>query len=495
MKLINHRTVLRAMPFLLALMVFQAVAAGEIIRLKNGVELHGKVVEFDNEVGITVQRYDNGGVLDLRWEHILDADVKALRLARGYGDEEAAPIFIKAKKMLLINNEYVIGVPVESSRPGFIALRRLGKIDEYPQAVVKEMETIDVEVQEVFTLEELFQQKLSEGIPETALDHFNLGVFCESIEFYDRALELFMAVTELDPEFKADLIIQKVKRMEVKIREKEATDLLRDIRNRIYKKMFSTAFEFCDKFVEEYPDSVQMGDLEKLRAQAVSKRRQYYQTKILTDYFSYLDRIATKVSSHKEYKLDDALSYARDELGSDVRKKLSEEFDMEIEEIEDLWLNRKGGRHRTASYGEGTFILGDEATLMPVEDEDDDKKKEAKEPATLDEKLKQKIEGIRKSRDRESRRRRSRINVDDVGQTPDQWWMNAKEKQRRSFLLAYYAENSGDMKIVKVRLMNCPYCCGKGYFEHFTQGTEGESNKEVCTVCKTIKYYRVVLYK
>ena len=122
-------------------------------------------------------------------------------------------------------------------------------------------------------------------------------------------------------------------------------------------------------------------------------------------------------------------------------------------------------------------------------------KKEAKEPATLDEKLKQKIEGIRKSRDRESRRRRSRINVDDVGQTPDQWWMNAKEKQRRSFLLAYYAENSGDMKIVKVRLMNCPYCCGKGYFEHFTQGTEGESNKEVCTVCKTIKYYRVVLYK
>lgn len=486
---------MRAGPILLAVMVLQAVGAAEIIRLKNGVELHGKIVDFDNEVGVTVQRFDNGGVLDLRWEHILDADVRAMRIARGYGDEEAAPIYIKVKKILLINGEYLMGLQVESSRPGFITLRCLGKTNEYPQSVVKEIETIEVEVQEIYTLEELFQQKLTEGIPETALEHFNLGVFCESIEFYDRALELFLAVAELDPEFKADLIVLKIKKMQVKIREKEATDILRSIRNRIYKKMFPAAFDLCDRFVEEYPDSVQMGDLEKLRAQAIAKRRQHYQIEILTDYFAYLDRIATKVSSNKEFKLDDALSYARDELGADVRKKLGEHYKMEIEEVEDLWLNRKGGRHRTASYGEGTFILGDEATVIPTPEEDEKEKKEEKEPATLDEKLKKKIEGIRKSREKDAKRRRSQINMEDVGQSPEQWWLNAKELQRRSFLLAYYAENSGDMKIVKVRLMNCPYCCGKGFFEHFTQGTEGESSKEACTVCKTLKYYRVVLYK
>ena len=474
--------------------VLAAASSGEIIRLKNGVELHGELVEFNAEQGVTVKRFDNGGIITLRWEHIVEADATAIKVAHGYGGMEVEPILVKAKRFLLATGDYVIGVPVESDRPGVVTLHRLGKNYPYLHSQVKDVETVEVEAQEVYTAQELYDRQVEGALPETALDHFKLAVFCESIAYYDRALEHFKMAAEQDPDFKPDVVAQKIGQMEVKQAEADATRLLNEIKNRLYKKQFERALAFCDDFAESFPDSRQMGELEKLKAKVLTKKTEFYQQKILTDYFSYLDIIARKVASDKEIKVEDALAYARDEMGGDVRKKLAGLYVMAEEDIETLWLNRKGGRARTVSYGSGTFLLGEEAKEVPEAESDEEEEEKEEEPATVDEKLKKKIEAIKKERAKQSKSRRSRLQIDDIGQKPGQWWRNSDTASRKQILVAFYAEKSGDMKIVRVRFRKCRQCNGRGWFESFSVNQD-EDKKDPCPVCKTLAIERIVTYK
>lgn len=473
---------------------FGLSASGEIIRLKNGVELHGEVLEFDAERGVVVQRYDNGGVVELLWEHILEQDVEKLKVARGYGGMEAEPILIRAKRLLLASGDYVIGVQVESSRPGVLTLHRNGKNYDFLQSQVRDIESVEVEAQEVYTAQELYDQKVQESLPETALDHFKLAVFCESVAFYERALEHYTLAVEQDPDFKPDVVAQKIEQMQVKQSEADATALLNDIRNRLYKKQFAKAFTMCDTFEETYPDSRQMGELEKLRGRIAKKRHDHFKQKILTDYFSYMDRIAYKVAQNRELELEDALAYARDEMGADVINKLSEVYVMEVEEVTELWQNRRGGRSRTSTYGTGTFILGEEAKDIPETEAEEEGEEEAEQPATLDEKLKKKIEAIKKERAKQVGKKRSRLQLDDIGQTPDQWWRNSPTEDRQQFVICFFAEKSGEVKVQRVKFRSCHSCAGKGWFEYFS-ASEEEQRREPCPVCKTLGIVRIVTYK
>jgi len=481
----------------LAVLTLPAVGRGEIIRLKNGVELHGELTRFEPEVGITVERYDNGGVVRLRWEHIIDADVRAIKAAHGYSDMEAEAIMVRAKKLLLATGDFVIGVQVESTRPGVVTLHRHGKDYDYLHNQVKGIETVDVEAQEVYTAEELYEQKLKEVFPETALDHFKFGVFCESIAYYVRALEHFQLAAELDPEFKPDLVALKIDQMGIKQSESTATEMLSTIKNRLYKKQFKRALVLCDSFVEDFPDSRQMGELEKLKAQILTKRSAYYQQKILSDYFSYMEPIAFKIATERTLELEDCMVYARDEMGLDIQKKLADIYGMEIEEIEELWANRKGGRARTVSYGTGTFVLGEEAKTLPEKNSGDaegDEKKEQEKPSSLDERLKERLEKIKAEKAKLAKKRKTKLQIDDIGQSPEQWWRNAEIKTRKNFLTAYFAEKSGAVRVERVKFRNCHHCNGKGWLEYFSSGDE-EDSREPCPVCKTLGIIRIVVFK
>jgi hypothetical protein len=481
---------------LLGMVLLAGNASGEIIRLKNGVELHGELIRFDPEEGVTVKRFDNGGVVTLRWEHIIDADVKAIKTARGYGEMEAEVILIKAQRILLITGDYVTGVPVESARSGILTLHRMGKNYEYLHNQIKDVTIVEVEAQEIYTAQELYDQKVGEALPETALDHFKLAVFCESVAFYGRALEHFKLAAELDPSFKPGAVARKVEQMELKESEAAATSHLNEIRNRLYKKKFADALKKCDSFSESFPDSRQVGELEMLRAKIIEKRRIYYQQEILSDYFSFMERVATKVATNKELSLDDALAYTRDEMGPDIRKVLASSYDMEEEEIEDLWLNRRGGRLRSANYGTGTFILGADAKELPTteEDEGEEKKEEKAEPTTTDDLLRKRIEEIKKERSKRAKQRKSRIQIDDIGLTPEKWWKSANTNSKTQLVCAFYAEKSGDMKISRVKFRNCSACNGKGWFEYFSSG-DNKDAKEPCTTCKTLAIVRIVYFK
>jgi len=478
-----------------ALSVLVLTGAGEVIRLKNGVELHGEVLAFDAMVGVVVKRCDNDGIITLRWEHIHDTDAEEIKSANGYGDMEVETILIRATRLLLDNGDFVIGVRAESSRDGVLTLHRMGKDYDYLHNRINGVETVEVAAQEIFTAQELYAQKISGALPETVLDHFKVGVFCESIAFYARALEHFQIAAEIDPSFKPKATAHKIEQMEIKRTEKEATQLLGEIRNRLYKKKFSRALEMCDIFLRTFPLSRQKGDLEKLHAKVMIKRQSHYQQLILTDYFTIIDRVAARIAKQSGLKLGDALAYARDEMCFDIKENLARLYGMEIEEIEELWKNRKGGGLRSATYGTATFILGEEAHLLPAETTEPERKEEKKEALTVDERLREKIEAIKKARDKNAARRVSVGQPPDaIGQSPEQWWRNSKVEWKKQLVCAYYAEWSGDVKIHRIRLRKCASCEGKGWFLYFPRGEEIKTS-DPCPVCKTLGIVRVVYYK
>ncbi len=477
--------------------VLSPVLRGEIIRLRNGVELQCEILECSEERGLKVRRLDNGGVFDLRWEHILEVDAKAIKYARGYSDEEAKPIMVRAKRVVLRNGTYEDGIQVESDRPGTFCLRRKGKRYYFLQPEVDKIQNVDLEAKDVYTLEELYRKKLEESPPETVNEYFALGVYLESVTYYEKALELYQQVCKLDPEFKPDVIAQKVRVMTAKIEEKDATEYIDAIKGLIYRHRFALALERILAFDEKFPDSMQKGYLEKLKSETLVKRSAHYQQKILTDYFTYMDRAAHKIASNDAITLEDALQFAAEEMGPAIRQKLADDvYKISIEEVEEIWENRKRGAPRTASYGTGTFILGpDRAKTLPdLSGEEAEKKaEEKKEVKTLDERIKKRIEDIKKQKAKLRGKRKSKVRMDDIGRSPEEWWASESISNRKRFLIAFYAEESGDMRIQRVRLNPCIHCAGKGYLERMaTAGSEDQ--KEPCEVCKTLGIERTVVF-
>jgi len=481
--------------------ILSSQASSEVIRLKNGVELHCEILDCSEENGLQVKRLDTGGVFDLKWEHILEKDVKAIMLARGYTDDEAKPILFKARRLWLRNGTYEIGIQIESDKPGMMCLQRLSKRYYFRPNEVKEMTFIDVEINEVYTLEELFQQKLGEKNPETAQDFFNIGVYCESVTHYTKALEMFETARITDENFKPDVINQKVRLLGDKIKETDATAHLDAVKKFVYRKKYSSALAKIDEFETLFPDSVQIGDKEKLKSKVLTKRQEYYQKKILTDYFTYMDNVARKVVMNKELTIDEVCDFAAEEMGDSIRKKLADYYQMTIGEIEELWTNRKGGGQRRSSYGTGTFILGEEkAKFIPVVDggkkeADDKKKEEVEKPLTLNEKLQKRIEEIKKQKQRGGKRgRNSRVRMDDIGRSPEDWWATESPSTKKRFLISFYSEMSEEMNIIKVTLNPCPYCGGKGWLEQINTD-ESENTKVPCEVCKTLGVERLIIFK
>ena len=477
-------------------------AIAEVIRLKNGHELHCEILEYDEENGITVKRLDNGGIFALRWEHILEKDVKSIRTARGYTDEKAVMVLIPAKRILLRNNTYEVGLQVESDRPGMLCLERQGKKYYFRPTDVKEIAPFEVEAREVYTLDALYQRKLEEKIPSTVEDFFGLGVYLESVGHYVKAFEQYQKVRELDAEYKPDVIGQKLILMDAKIKEADASNYLDEVKQLIYRKRYNLAIERLDAFPETFPDSVLVGDKEKLLSQAVFKRHAYYGQKILTDYFSYMGKVADKVASNRELPLDDAIDFAVEEMGPTIRQTLAEKvYNIPIEEVEQLWNDRKGGARRRYSYGTGTFILGmekaktkfDSATAR-AEEEAKKKEKEEEKPVSFDEKLKKRIEEIKRQSSRRSTRSSRPFRMDEVGRTPEQWWNTESVTNRRRFLIAYYAEFSKDMRIQNVIFTPCPHCSGKGWLEKISTADD-ENQKFPCEVCKTLGVERTIVFK
>jgi len=470
-------------------------AGAEIVRLKDGRLVHGEIVAFDESVGITVARADNGGTLRLRWEHLPGDEITRIKADRGFTGEEPEPYLVPVVHLILSNGTTESGILVDDGQRDVYTVRRRSGTDSFPKNYVRRVEPGKVEGLVVYRADELYEVMLAErGAPVDAPAHLAMGVACEGAALYDRALEHYAAVAELDAELKPDLIEARTQRLAIKLEDAVETEQLDEIRNRLYRKQFGEALSMTAAFREEYPLSRQLGELEQLESEILSRRRGHVSGRIVSDYFSFLGKSLSEISRTDIMDMETAVELVEDSVHEEVLDRLTRVYDLSAEELGELWESRKGGSVRSSSYGSGSFILGETKALDWSVGRDETNEEDL--VVTEEDDLQDKIDKVLRQRAEERADRLEAARTSallDEGVTPEEWWEAQPNEDRQRWLLAYYAEFTGMLDILRAKPRDCRRCAAEGVIQ--IQNEKSEFEYITCTVCKGLQYERIVSFR
>ncbi|HZL99536.1 MAG TPA: hypothetical protein VFD43_04715 [Planctomycetota bacterium] len=485
------------MSVLTALLGLLLLAPAEIVRLKDGTLVHGEIEDFDEGTGFTLRLTDTGGVVRLRWENLGAAEVRRIKESRGFTGEDTEPYLVNVVHLVMQNGTTETGLLVDDGRRDVYTLRRRNGTDSFPRQYVKSVQSGRVEGLSVYSPEDLYRVILDEQGPlATAADHLRVAVACEGAGLYPLALEHYELVRQLDPRLKPDLIVARIERARIRVEDKAETDVLDEIRNRLYKNQFDEALAMVEQFERTYPASRQLGDAAQLQAEIGRRRRDHYADRIVSDYFSFLGKSLGEIARKDGMTLGVALESLDNAVHDELLQKLAAAYTMTDEGVAQLWEGRQGGSVRTSSYGTGTFILGRQKALDWVGTGDEEDEPAGPAEPEADEDLEDRIEKLLKKRQEEAAKRaKESASGSELseGATPDEWWEAASTDERTQFLAAYYAESSKQLQVVRTKPRNCRICQALGTIEMMNE--KGEVEARTCLTCKGLKYERLVNYR
>jgi hypothetical protein len=469
----------------------------EIIRLRDGTLVHGRIVDFNEAVGFTLERVDTGGVVTLRWENLPASEVRRIKESRGFTGEDPQPWLVNVVHLVLRNGTTETGVLVDDGRRDVYTLRRRQGVESFPRQYVKSVESGRVDGLAVYAPTDLYQVILEElGVPSSAAEHLRMAVACEGAGLYEGGRDHYGAVQQLDPALKKELVAQRLERVRIKIEDRAETEFIDGIRNRLYKNEFDEALLLVGAFRERYPASRQLGDLAGLEGEIGRRRHEHYAARIISDYHSFLGKTLGEIARNDAMTLGAALELMESSVHEEVVERLSRTYGMDAALVESLWVERSGGSVRTSSYGTGTFILGPDKALDWIgAGEDGAEDETVPEPEEADD-LEARIKKVLEQRAREAASRQksaaSRKTLSE-GITPDEWWQRASTDDRERWLVAYYAEFGGHLGVLRAKPRDCRICSAQGVIEVFNEKNEIEA--QTCPTCKGLKFERIVNYR
>ena len=91
---------------------------------------------------------------------------------------------------------------------------------------------------------------------------------------------------------------------------------------------------------------------------------------------------------------------------------------------------------------------------------------------------------------------RNAAQAGDEEERPEDWWLSASVTSRFQWLLAYYAEFSGDYELQNVKFSYCPTCGGQGFLESLEVSVSGSQRKKTkCPTCHGVQVKRSLNFK
>lgn len=152
----------------------------------------------------------------------------------------------------------------------------------------------------------------------------------------------------------------------------------------------------------------------------------------------------------EEFSLRDAKAWATKEAGKEAAEMVAGALDISVEDVRAAFAQRKSFDYRRATYGDGTFTV--EASPLP----------------------------------------RGRWNL----KSPDAWWKQARASTRAQWLTAYYAEQAGEMQILRIDTRPCSGCGGRGALPFINPGSERAGTQwRPCHRCHGVRHDRTVVYR
>lgn len=468
----------------------------EVVRVLDGRLLVGEIVEHDLD-GLVVLSARNGGRYQLTWSDLFPGEAERLKTSFGYKTEIETPM-VSADRLLLVNGQQITGriLRRDSSE---IEIRSRSMTTVVPIArLAAPPEKVTVEATEVLTTEQYYNERLPQIALTEPMANYDFALELESIGAYEQALAHLQVATELG----ADAALQSridgaVPRMELAIEHRVETDKIKEIRTLVYRERFAVAEEMMEEFRELHSNSPVYDDFLKVADKFEAQREDAIIRYLRRHWYKRAAAMLKKKSLDRKATMESLQAFATSEVPDAVRAAMVVELEsmkegMDISEIDSLWQRRMEGKSKRhqAGYGAGTWILGEERARAGLKEEDEeevDGRTQAEKD--LQDRYKRYLENLERSR------RAAGVSED---ASPDDWWKSTTASARYQWMLAYYAEFSGDFELVKVIFDECPRCNGRGFEQLIELGastTSGGKKRKKCTTCQGVAIKRSLYFR
>lgn len=475
------------------------------LRLVDGRILWGWIEEHSID-GLDVLRLDNGGRATLPWSMLDPAQRLELEQVFGYVDLNASEPTVLATRLRTLSGDEFVGLVLSETAEsiefkianGILTIPRM----QLAGPLIQEQ----VSAREVFTRDELYAREfeqyaaalVDEAVSgaEKAEMHFELARYCESILDFQRADWHYRAIAEADPEFDHPELAASLDRAARLALAQGQADELDEIDRLRLRDEFPEALARIERFLEVYPESPLETQVLEQRARVVRDRERDMLREAESRWHYWARRLAREQASNDSYEgtltwIQEALS---DEIVARVRADLLRyQDDVDEARVRDLWAARAARRDQRATYGVGTWLIGRDAARAEVvaqagaerESESDARSQERKE-------LEERIQSYLKSQQLASTGG-GRGGADAAD--PADFWEQWTALSRTQWILAYYAENSGDMRVTRAAVRPCRECGGTGVLEVSSAGPTGGTRLNQCHLCSGVAVIRRVSYR
>lgn len=479
------------------LLGFQEPGSDEIVRLRDGRLIVGDVVDHDLD-GLQVVSALHGGRYQLEWSDLFPGESDRLKLSFGYAEQTTQPT-VTADRLLLKSGQQFVGrILTKDNRS--ISLQQHGNVVTILRSrLAAPPEKVLVPAAEVMTSEQFYNERLLEVDVTNGLRNFEFAQELRAVRAYEKALEHMALAADLASAAEDQALLARVQvatqEIEHKLAHRQEADALDQVREEIHRQRFVKALEILDGFEEKYPNSGLRGEYLDLRDYFLKQRKIGMEKYLISKWFRTALGILKRRSVEQNVDPLSLADWAENEVPVLVRKVLLNDLkkmkeDVDEDELDTLWATRfehTPARHQ-ASFGNGTFILGEDRALAGlVEEESADDQNKTPEMKELEARTKRYLENLERQR---------RKATGDEGYGPEDWWRKATSTEHFQWLLAYYAEFSGDFKITRVRFDNCPTCGGVGTIRISQVTAQGaQEQKRKCPTCQGVSKKRAVTFQ
>ncbi|MFT7667366.1 MAG: hypothetical protein ACI8X5_000045 [Planctomycetota bacterium] len=474
-----------------------------MIRMQSGMIYWGELQDHTAD-NVTFKRLESGGIVTLPWSMLEPVQRLGLRTQFGYVDLSTDEVMVEAGRLLLTDGREIVGIvlgtPEERAKSNVIRFQTEGRILEVPDIMIRSfLPGVQVPALDVYTKEDLYRAEVSNALIDSALSQYELAQYCEKILDYPHSLEHYNACIALDPGFKPKEMEVILKRVQRRVDNQEQVDFLSNVDREKRRKHYDNALNLLVEFDAKFVDSPLRGDRLQMEERVIKARDAYMHLQVSKAWFSWMGRLSAKAGREKSF--EESLAYLDEQMSQEILRNVTGTMRktwMSIEEDQVLrfFLERKKVRWKPASYGLGTWLLGEEEALKGGIEESEEKK-----PASERDKARaEQAEKINRWMRNQEMAKRSSKSADDLEEV-EKAWVLIGSSARRNWITAYYAENSGDLDVrTKPELRACSECAGRGIREIIITGSarEGESGGRqnlTCPTCHGIGRVRRIRYR
>ncbi|MEO6594464.1 MAG: hypothetical protein ABIP94_06905, partial [Planctomycetota bacterium] len=356
-----------------AVATFQAHSVAQSVQLADGRVLIAKVEDADGQ-GLRVRRLDNGGLLDLRWDHLSAASAFVIKRQFDLVSDNQDELLVRAEEVEFWKNGSrmtQIGKIIPTGPLEPIILEVKGLQISVPRAEVRGSRTVEVPVSQLYTLDQYFAQRSAELPAKPTADQLILlAEDLVKVRDYDRADEQLKKAKELgdsrNPQH-LDSMLARLQRYKEAANERRQLDQIQAARSRGQVLDFDKGTKLIAQFEKEFPQTKLKAEFELEKKRFGESRTRFLAQRVADQWRASIKIAVDKKVADDTVGLQAAKDYAENKLTDDIVARLVTALKLEPEEVKQLWSIREkypvGKRTEHFNYGLGSWILGDKAIL------------------------------------------------------------------------------------------------------------------------------------